>query len=132
MGTPRTRSAAMTRGQKYVGHLSRAVAEQFDALQKSRNRFGHRPGKKLILDGFADHVLGHPDRECASIFNLAGGVRLVAGLVFQPLDEESIVAAVRQCPGQEEAGHLAANFRQREEAIGLGHRAERDCQKNTA
>jgi hypothetical protein len=47
-------------------------------------------------------LLADADRQRAGVFDLARGVRAVAALVLQPLNEEAVEAAVRQRARQEE------------------------------
>ena len=97
-------------------------------VRRLRHRLAHDAGRGERA--FEAREVSHGDRIADAVplladegavgapeFHLGGCVRLVAGLVLQPLHEEAVIAPVRQRAGQEEAGHLALDLREREEAI---------------
>ena len=58
------------------------------------------------------------------VFDLAGGVGMVAELVLQPLNEHPVAGAVGQHPGQEEATEPARRLGQDQEHVAVGRGGE--------
>ena len=56
--------------------------------------------------------------------DLAAGIRLVAALVFKPLQLEPVAAAVGEPSGRQEAGQALVSLRQSQEQVAHRHREE--------
>ena len=67
----------------------------------------------------ADHL-----REGVVIFDLGGGVRLVAELVLEPHDVEGVALAIRLDARHQEAAQALIRIGERQEGVGHGRRAE--------
>ncbi len=100
-------------------------------MHRLRQRRPHQPGRAdgAIEPGVIAHLddgrdaaplLADQLREGALEFDFARGVRLVAELVFQPVDAHGIARAVRRPARHQEAGKPLGRLREHEE--GVAHR----------
>ena len=118
VGQPPLEGAARGRvvdrlGQRPAHQAGRADGE----IEPRQVRHGERRLDALPL-------LADQPAERAAILDLARGVRLVAALVLEPLDQQAVARAVGQPARQQEAGQAAIGLRQGDEDVAVRHREE--------
>ena len=85
-----------------------------------------QPGEVDHLDDGRDAAALLADQPCggAVVFDLTGGVGVVAELVLEPLQEHSVAGAVGQDARQHEAGQPARGLREHQEDVAHRRRGE--------